>query len=41
VQSEFTLARQAEGLHRAYLTALNLRFAPPVVRARMLETEHA
>ena len=32
---EFTLARQAEGLHRAYLTALNRRFAPlPVRRPR-------
>ena len=39
VKSEFTLGRQAEGLHRAYLTALNLRFAPPVVRARMLATD--
>jgi glycosyltransferase involved in cell wall biosynthesis len=36
VLSEFTLARQAEGLHRAYLTALNLRFGPPVVRRREL-----
>lgn len=32
VRGEFTLARQAEGLHRAYLTALNLRFGPPRVR---------
>ena len=32
VRREFTLERQAEGLHRAYLTALNLRFAPPRVR---------
>jgi glycosyltransferase involved in cell wall biosynthesis len=31
-RAEFTLARQAEGLHRAYLTALNLQFAPPSVR---------
>lgn len=32
VRREFTLERQANGLHRAYLTALNLRFAPPAVR---------
>jgi glycosyltransferase involved in cell wall biosynthesis len=32
VRREFTLERQANGLHRAYLTALNLRFAPPSVR---------
>lgn len=32
VRSEFTLERQAEGMHRAYLTALNLRFGPPSVR---------
>jgi glycosyltransferase involved in cell wall biosynthesis len=32
VRSELTLARQAEGLHRAYLSALNLRFGPPQVR---------
>ena len=32
VRREFTLERQAEGLHRAYLTALNRRFAPPRVR---------
>jgi glycosyltransferase involved in cell wall biosynthesis len=37
VRSEFTLARQAEGLHRAYLTSLNLRFGPPMVRRRTLE----
>jgi glycosyltransferase involved in cell wall biosynthesis len=36
VRSEFTLARQAEGLHRAYLTALDLRFGPPAVRRRVL-----
>jgi glycosyltransferase involved in cell wall biosynthesis len=29
---EFTLERQAEGLHRAYLLALNRRFAPSRVR---------
>jgi glycosyltransferase involved in cell wall biosynthesis len=29
---EFTLERQAEGLHRAYLTALNLQFGPPRIR---------
>jgi glycosyltransferase involved in cell wall biosynthesis len=32
VRNELTLARQAEGLHRAYLTALNARFAPPFLR---------
>jgi glycosyltransferase involved in cell wall biosynthesis len=32
VRAQFTLARQAEGLHRAYLTALNRRFAPSPVR---------
>lgn len=31
-RAEFTLARQAEGLHRAYLTALDLQFAPRSVR---------
>ncbi len=31
-RSEFTIARQADGLHRAYLTALDLRFGPPQVR---------
>ncbi len=34
VRSEFTIPRQAEGLHAAYLAALNRRFAPyPVRRA--------
>ena len=34
VRTEFTLPRQAEGLHGAYLTAINRRFAPlPVRRA--------
>jgi glycosyltransferase involved in cell wall biosynthesis len=32
VRREFTLAQQAEGLHRAYLAAIDLRFAPPPVR---------
>jgi glycosyltransferase involved in cell wall biosynthesis len=32
VRTEFTLERQAVGLHRAYLTALNRRFAPARVR---------
>jgi glycosyltransferase involved in cell wall biosynthesis len=32
VRSERTLERQAGGLHRAYLTALNRRFGPPPVR---------
>ncbi len=35
VRREFTLERQAEGLHRAYLTALNRRFAPARVRRAM------
>jgi glycosyltransferase involved in cell wall biosynthesis len=30
--AEFTTARQADGLHRAYLTALTLRLGPSVVR---------
>jgi len=34
VRADFTVARQAEGMHRAYLTALNRRFGPPVVRRR-------
>ena len=33
VRSQFTIERQAQQLHRAYLTALNLRFGPPSVRA--------
>lgn len=37
VRREFTLARQAEGLHRAYLMALNRRFAPRPVRRRAVE----
>ena len=32
VGKEFTLTRQAEGLHQAYLAALNRRFAPHRVR---------
>jgi glycosyltransferase involved in cell wall biosynthesis len=32
VRTEFTLTRQAEGLHEAYLVALNRRFAPRPVR---------
>jgi glycosyltransferase involved in cell wall biosynthesis len=34
VRRELTLERQAAGLHAAYLAALDLRFGPPVVRAR-------
>jgi glycosyltransferase involved in cell wall biosynthesis len=37
-RSEFTLARQAEGLHRAYLAALDLRFGPKSVRRRVRES---
>ena len=37
VSSRFTLARQAEGLHRAYLAALDLRFGPRAVR-RLVRT---
>ncbi len=36
VRSELTLARQAEGLHRAYALALNRRFGPPRVRRAAL-----
>jgi glycosyltransferase involved in cell wall biosynthesis len=32
VREEFTLERQAAGLHHAYLVALNRRFGPPPVR---------
>jgi glycosyltransferase involved in cell wall biosynthesis len=35
--TEFTLASQAEGIHRAYLGALDLRFGPPSVRAHVRE----
>jgi glycosyltransferase involved in cell wall biosynthesis len=35
VDDEFTLSRQAAGLHRAYLAGLDLRFGPPVVRRRV------
>jgi glycosyltransferase involved in cell wall biosynthesis len=38
VRTEFTIARQAEGLHRAYLSALNLRFAPRPIRQRIVAT---
>ena len=34
-RAEFTLDRQAAGLHRAYLAALNRRFAPPGVQRRL------
>jgi glycosyltransferase involved in cell wall biosynthesis len=37
VRTTFGLARQAEGLHKAYLAALNLRHAPPPVRRATLE----
>jgi glycosyltransferase involved in cell wall biosynthesis len=36
VREEFTPARQAAQLHRAYLLALNRRFGPPAVRAAAL-----
>ena len=36
VRAERTLARQAEGLHRAYVLALNRRFGPPRVRRAAL-----
>ena len=35
VRREFTLERQAGGLHRAYLIALNRRFAPARIRRAM------
>jgi glycosyltransferase involved in cell wall biosynthesis len=38
VRRQFTLERQAEGLHRAYLMALNHRFAPYPIRRRSGET---
>lgn len=34
VRSELTIERQAEGMHGAYLTALNRCFGPPSVRRR-------
>jgi glycosyltransferase involved in cell wall biosynthesis len=37
VQSRFSLERQAETLHEAYIAALNLRHGPPPVRRRTLE----
>jgi glycosyltransferase involved in cell wall biosynthesis len=33
----FTIDAQVRGLHRAYLAALNVKYAPPPVRASMLE----
>jgi glycosyltransferase involved in cell wall biosynthesis len=36
VRDRFTVERQAEALHAAYLAALNLRHGPPPVRARTL-----
>jgi glycosyltransferase involved in cell wall biosynthesis len=36
VRTSFTTERQVQGLHRAYLAALNLRYAPPPVRAATL-----
>jgi glycosyltransferase involved in cell wall biosynthesis len=37
VRERFTIERQAEVLHQAYLAALNLRHGPPPVRQRTLE----
>jgi glycosyltransferase involved in cell wall biosynthesis len=37
VRTSFTIERQVQGLHRAYLAALNLKYAPPPVRAATLE----
>lgn len=37
VRERFTIERQADVLHRAYLAALNLRHGPPPVRERTLE----
>jgi L-malate glycosyltransferase len=37
VRTSFTLPLQVDGLHRAYLGALNLKHAPPPVRAATLE----
>jgi glycosyltransferase involved in cell wall biosynthesis len=37
VRTAFTVEAQVQGLHRAYLGALNLRYAPPPVRATTLE----
>ncbi|MEP6811398.1 MAG: glycosyltransferase family 4 protein [Actinomycetota bacterium] len=37
VRARFDRHRQAQGLHRAYLAALNLRYAPPPARRATLE----
>jgi glycosyltransferase involved in cell wall biosynthesis len=37
VNDRFTIDAQVRGLHRAYLVALNMKYAPPPVRASMLE----
>ena len=39
VRESFTIEGQAEGLHRAYLTALNSRFGPPFARQAARETQ--
>ena len=39
VEDRFTVARQAQQLHRAYLLALNRRFGPPRVRASVLAAQ--
>jgi glycosyltransferase involved in cell wall biosynthesis len=36
VRSQFDRGRQADGLHKAYLAALNLRHAPPPARQATL-----
>jgi len=36
-RSTFTIDAQVRGLHRAYLVALNMKYAPPPVRTSMLE----
>jgi glycosyltransferase involved in cell wall biosynthesis len=33
VRDEFSVERQARGLHRAYLSAVNRRFAPPMIQS--------
>ncbi|MGH3003701.1 MAG: glycosyltransferase, partial [Gaiellaceae bacterium] len=37
VRTAFTIPLQVQGLHRAYLAALNLKHAPPPVRSATLE----
>jgi hypothetical protein len=37
VRASFDRGAQADGLHKAYLAALNLRYAPPAAREATVE----